>query len=439
MGRCAKNEVIRNLPTCRRSTRQYHDEIPLQEICPANPPSATTSRNINSPSSKDEVSISTSPAANTSSSPAPHGVVLSSSHHSLSPSHTPSPCHQATASSSPCTESTSYSFCRTQLSLSPRTPVSSLPVSSMHSSSSPCLPSHTVFVTQPPTPTTPNPVSPKVTGVNPPPPSPAVRLQEFFEDEKESLISASHRLYSRLSEWLGKKNQNRNTRLATEQHTKGVYGVWTEKDKQELQVSRRKFSLMARRIGGSLEEGRTLLAEESGYSSPNMSTQPTPTANRRLIPPALRRSLELYPHSHPTRPRMSLPCDPLRSTLDGRFSAQATEKRSRLIRERRVSQEDEPGFKFEPGRRRLSKPGSWSREESTGEESGFEEEEGVEVRVPPCVIEERRDSGSSGPTVQENSDHLAEWTIPWDQLRFGNLLRQGNTTNIYRQVIQIGD
>ena len=287
-------------------------------------------------------------------------------------------------------------------------------------------------MTEPPTPSTSHPDSPKVTGVNPPPPSPAVRFQEFFEDERESLITASHRLYSRLSEWLGKKNHNRNTRLATEQHSKSVYGVWTEDDKQELLAARRKFSLMARRIGGSLEEGRTLLAEESGYSSPNVSTQPTPTANRRIIPPALRRSLELYPHSQPSRPRMSLPCDPLRGTLDGRFSAQATEKRSRLIRERRVSQEDEPGYKSETGMKRLTKLGSWSREESTGEESGFEEEEGIEVRVPPCVIEERRDSGSSGLNAQETSDNLTEWTIPWDQLRFCNLVRRGTTNNIYR-------
>ncbi|XP_047740799.1 kinase suppressor of Ras 1-like [Hyalella azteca] len=193
---------------------------------------------------------------------------------------------------------------------------------------------------------------------------------------------------------------------------------------------------MSRRIGGSLEEGRTLLAEESGYSSPNMSSQPTPTANRKLITPAFRRSFELCPYRHPSHARMSLPCEPLKGNVDGRYSAQASEKRSRLIRERRVSQEDEPCFKFEPGRRRLSKHGSWSKKGSTGEESGFEEEEPVEIRVPPCVIEERRDSGSSGPIQPDNSDHLSEWTIPWDKLRFGNVLRGSKfcraTTKIYR-------
>ena len=332
----------------------------------------------------------------------------------------------------PCTKSTNNCFTTTEAA-----GIASLsnPTNSMYSFSTPCLPSHSIIVTEVPSPFS-NPISPRQPGSIPPPPSPAVRLQEFLEDERDSVVAAYHRLYGRLSEWIGKKNTERNTRLATEQHAKSIYGIWTEKDKQDMQASKRKLSLVTRRMGSSLEEGRTLLTGESGYSSPNFSTQPTPTASIKLATPALRRSLELHPYRNLSHPRMSLPSEHLRSTIDGRLSAQASEKRSRLIRERRVSQDDEPILKIDHSRRRLSKHGgSYSREESAGEESGFEEEDAlVEIRVPPCVIEERRDSNSSCPSVHDNNDRLSEFSINWDDLRFTNIVRKGSSSSIFRSV-----
>ena len=436
--RCAHNEVLKNPVICRKSTSK-HDDIELDEIQTQASTSQTAARQSQTPElehprveiesflshSKSQISLqrtesqakkSLSSHASTHLSPSsimgPSLTLPSQSSHSLAPS--PSFVHI-----SPTGHATTFV---------------QVPSTTLRASS-PSLPSHLVHLTEPPAPTIPQPISPKSYSTNPPPPSPAVRLQEFFDDERESLIAASHRVYAKLSEWIRRKDTHRTTRMATEQHAKGVYGVWTERDNQDVQATRRKLNMLARRIGGSLEEGRSLLAEESGYSSPIISSQPTPTANRRIIPPALRRSLELYPRRNPAHPRMSLPCDSSRGPVDGRYSLQATEKRSRLIREKRVSQEDEPGFKFETGRRRLSKPGSWSREGSTGEESGFEEEEPVtSIYIPPSVIEERRDSGSSnGPSVgPDQAELFPEWVIQWDQLRFGNLIRKGATSSIHK-------
>ncbi|XP_045128726.1 kinase suppressor of Ras 2-like [Portunus trituberculatus] len=277
-------------------------------------------------------------------------------------------------------------------------------------------------------------------------------------DERTTALRTSQRFYLRLVQWLGRKRRPGRTPRSAEHHHKVHYGLRPEVPPHDSKTARKRFADLLRRAarGGSWEEGRTLLPQqESGYSSPNISAQHTPTAHHRLVNQSsfMRRSLELSPQrtTPSTRPRMSLPADHLRRTLDGRFSTQAAERRRRLSRGKTISQDD--GFPPVPpqtlttpqeggcgGRsttpivtsaRRMSRPGSSSREESTGEESGFEEEEPVEVRVPPLVLEERRDSGSS-TTAAAAHDPLAEWAIPWDQLRFGHVLRRGSTTNIYR-------
>lgn len=281
-------------------------------------------------------------------------------------------------------------------------------------------------------------------------------------DERTTALRTSQRFYLRLVQWLGRKRRPGRTPRSAEHHHKVHYGLRPEVPPHDSKTARKRFADLLRRAarGGSWEEGRTLLPQqESGYSSPNISAQHTPTAHHRLVNQSsfMRRSLELSPQrtTPSTRPRMSLPADHLRRTLDGRFSTQAAERRRRLSRGKTISQDD--GFPPAPpqtlttpqeggcgGRsatpivtsaRRMSRPGSSSREESTGEESGFEEEEPVEVRVPPLVLEERRDSGSS-TTAAAAHDPLAEWAIPWDQLRFGHVLRRGSTTNIYRYAHQ---
>ncbi|XP_071537486.1 uncharacterized protein [Panulirus ornatus] len=277
-------------------------------------------------------------------------------------------------------------------------------------------------------------------------------------DERTAALRTSQRFYLRLVQWLGRKRRSGRTPRSAEHHAKVHYGLRTEAPTHDPRTARKRFADLLRRAarGGSWEEGRTLLAQqESGYSSPNISAQHTPTAHHRLVNPPgyMRRSLELSPQREPSiRPRMSLPSDHLRRTLDGRFSAQAAERRRRLSRGKTISQDEgfppappqtlttpqEPNCSGRPNTplvtsaRRMSRPGSSSREESTGEESGFEEEEPVEVRVPPLVLEERRDSGSSTTQTATSHDPLAEWSISWDQLRFGHVLRRGSTTNIYR-------
>ncbi|XP_069946514.1 kinase suppressor of Ras 1-like [Cherax quadricarinatus] len=277
-------------------------------------------------------------------------------------------------------------------------------------------------------------------------------------DERTAALRTYQRFYLRLVQWLGRKRRPGRTPRSAEHHAKVHYGLRPEAPPHDTKTARKRFADMLRRAarGGSWEEGRTLLAQqESGYSSPNISAQHTPTAHHRLVNPPgfMRRSLELSPQRAPsTRPRMSLPADHLRRTLDGRFSVQAAERRRRLSRGKTISQDEgfppappqtlttpqEPNCSGRPNTplvtsaRRMSRPGSSSREESTGEESGFEEEEPVEVRVPPLVPEERRDSGGSTTQTATTHDPLAEWAISWDQLRFGHVLRRGSTTNIYR-------
>ncbi|XP_069980907.1 uncharacterized protein [Penaeus vannamei] len=277
-------------------------------------------------------------------------------------------------------------------------------------------------------------------------------------EERSAALRTSQRFYLRLVQWLGRKRRPGRTPKSAEHHAKVHYGLRTDVAPHDPKTARKRFADLLRRAarGGSWEEGRTLLAQqESGYSSPNISAQHTPTAHHRLVNPPgyMRRSLELSPQRAPsTRPRMSLPADHLRRTLDGRFSVQAAERRRRLSRGKTISQDEgfppappaaaastpqdgggaRPNTPLAPSARRMSRPGSSSREESTGEESGFEEEEPVEVRVPPRVLEERRDSGASTTQVTGGHDPLAEWAIQWDQLRFGHVLRRGSTTNIYR-------
>ncbi|KAK7081011.1 hypothetical protein SK128_003782, partial [Halocaridina rubra] len=284
-------------------------------------------------------------------------------------------------------------------------------------------------------------------------------------EERTAAMRTSQRFYLRLVQWLGRKRRPGRTLRSTELHAKVHYGLRTDAPAHDPKTARKRFADLIRRAarGGSWEEGRTLLVQqESGYSSPNISAQHTPTAHHRLVNPPgyMRRSLELSPSraAPSTRPRMSLPADHLRRTLDGRFSAQAAERRRRLSRGKTISQDEgfppappqtlptpqeasggtvsggnaRPNTPLVTSARRMSRPGSSSREESTGEESGFEEEEPVEVRVPPLVLEERRDSGSSTTQTATNHDPLVEWSISWDQLRFGHVLRRGSTTNIYR-------
>ncbi|CAL4117386.1 unnamed protein product, partial [Meganyctiphanes norvegica] len=282
-------------------------------------------------------------------------------------------------------------------------------------------------------------------------------------DEQIEALKTSQRFYLRLVQWLGGK---RRTARSAEHHAKVHYGLRPETlrpdplPQHDPKNARKKFADLLRRAarGGSWEEGRTLLVQhESGYSSPNISAQHTPTANHRLgnHPISMRRSLELSPQRQPpTRPRPSLPAEHLRRTLDGRFSVQAAEKRRRLSRGKTISQDEgfpplpsgvsQTGSSPDPSNhpqsytpvvtsaRRMSRPGSSSREESTGEESGFEEEEPGEVRIPPLVLEERRDSGTSISQAREQPDPVAEFSIPWDQLQCGSLVRRGSTTNIYR-------
>ncbi|XP_068207353.1 kinase suppressor of Ras 2-like [Palaemon carinicauda] len=302
----------------------------------------------------------------------------------------------------------------------------------------------------------------KVAGVCPPQEvelDPGVAELLGSGEERTAAMRTSQRFYLRLVQWLGRKRRPGRTPRSTELHAKVHYGLRTEAPPHDPKTARKRFAELMRRAarGGSWEEGRTLLVQqESGYSSPNISAQHTPTAHHRLVnPPGFRRSLELSPQrtAPSTRPRMSLPADHLRRTIDGRFSAQAIERRRRLSRGKTISQDE--GFPpvtpqtlptpqetiigartsntpMVTSARRMSRPGSSSREESTGEESGFEEEEPVEVRVPPLVLEERRDSGSSTTQTATNHDPLAEWSIPRDQLYFGHVLRRGSTTNIYR-------
>ena len=291
---------------------------------------------------------------------------------------------------------------------------------------------------------------------------------EFLGEEgvEDEATGATSKLYEKIVQLLGKKKKTK-TLMKKEPHVKVRYRAGTQQATgsgalggHDPKVARRTFAEMMKWgfRGGSLEEKKLLVHQESGYSSPNISAQHTPTAHHRLANPLSgarkQSSLELAPQrsAMPSRPRMSLPSEQLKRHFDGRCTEAAAERRLRLSREKAIIQDDsfpppllslsEAGISGFPGRSntplltssgRMIRPSSSSREESTEEESGFEEDEPVEIRVPPLVEEERRDSSSSTITQHQESTELQpEWSIPYDQLRFGHLTRKGSTISIYR-------